>query len=49
MSKHGADKGIRTPTISHTDLNRARLPIPPYPQIKLKIVNNEKNTDKMKK
>ena len=25
----GAVKGIRTPMVSHTDLNRARLPIPP--------------------
>ena len=24
-----AVKGIRTPMVSHTDLNRARLPIPP--------------------
>ena len=31
-AQFGADKGIRTPMISHTDLNRARLPIPPYPQ-----------------
>jgi hypothetical protein len=26
---YGAVKGIRTPMVSHTDLNRARLPIPP--------------------
>ena len=31
----GAVKGIRTPMVSHTDLNRARLPIPPRPHIHL--------------
>ena len=29
----GAVEGIRTPMVSHTDLNRARLPIPPRPRI----------------
>ena len=29
----GAVKGIRTPMVSHTDLNRARLPIPPRPHV----------------
>ena len=29
----GAVEGIRTPMVAHTDLNRARLPIPPYPQV----------------
>lgn len=27
----GADKGTRTPTVSHQILSLARLPIPPYP------------------
>ena len=29
----GAVEGIRTPMVAHTDLNRARLPIPPRPHI----------------
>ncbi len=29
----GAVEGIRTPMVSHTDLNRARLPIPPRPHM----------------
>ena len=28
---YGAVEGIRTPMVAHTDLNRARLPIPPRP------------------
>ena len=31
FSAYGAVEGIRTPMVAHTDLNRARLPIPPRP------------------
>ena len=30
---YNADKGTRTPTVSHWNLNPARLPIPPHPRI----------------
>ena len=34
---YGAVEGIRTPMVAHTDLNRARLPIPPRPHTNLLI------------
>src|SRR5205814_8221035 len=33
---HGAGGGTRTPTVSHLDLNQARLPISPRPRRTLK-------------